>query len=70
MDGLGAFPAETEGEGAAALEPTIMDDGTKLFELEVSRIQWEVESGKFVDAVGYNGMVPGPTMRADMSSSG
>lgn len=63
---IGAFPAETEGVGAAVLEPTILDDGTKLFELVVDEVKWEVEPGKVVDALGYNGMVPGPTMFADI----
>lgn len=63
MEGsIGAFPAATEGVGAAVLEPTILEDGTKLFELTVDEVQWEVEPGRVVDAVGYNGMVPGPTM--------
>ncbi len=62
---LAAFPAETEGEGAAVLEPTVLDDGTKLFELTVDEVSWEVEPGKFVDALAYNGAVPGPTMYVD-----
>jgi manganese oxidase len=62
---IGAFPAQTQGEGAAVLEPTVLDDGTKLFELTVDETQWEVEPGKFVDAVAYNGIVPGPTMFVD-----
>jgi FtsP/CotA-like multicopper oxidase with cupredoxin domain len=66
QESIGAFPAETEGEGAAVLEPTIMDDGTKLFELTVSEIEWEVEPGKVVDAIAYNGAVPGPTLKADV----
>ena len=63
---IDAFPAETEGEGAAVLEPTIMEDGTKLFELTVDEVQWEVEPGKVVEAIGYNGAVPGPTLKADV----
>ncbi|MFP5308947.1 MAG: multicopper oxidase domain-containing protein [Actinomycetes bacterium] len=63
---VAAFPAETEGVGAAPLEPTLLPDGTKLFELVVDEVRWEVEPGKVVDAVGYNGMVPGPTMRVDV----
>lgn len=63
---IAAFPAETEGVGAAPLEPTLLPDGTKLFELVVDEVRWEVEPGKVVDAVGYNGMVPGPTMRVDV----
>ena len=66
QDSIGSFPAETEGVGAADLEPTILEDGTKLFELTVDEVQWEVEPGKIVDAIGYNGAVPGPTMRVDV----
>ncbi|HEX9889965.1 MAG TPA: multicopper oxidase domain-containing protein [Nitriliruptorales bacterium] len=65
VNSIGAFPAETEGQGAAVLEPTILEDGTKLFELTVDEVAWEVEPGKIVDAVGYNGIVPGPTMYVD-----
>lgn len=65
-DSIGAFPAETEGHGAAPLEPEVQPDGTKLFELTVDEVKWEVEPGKVVDAVGYNGIVPGPTMRVDV----
>lgn len=64
-DSIGSFPAVTEGVGAAVLEPEILDDGTKFFELVVDELQWEVEPGKVVDAIGYNGMVPGPTMHVD-----
>jgi len=63
---IGAFPAATEGTGAEVLEPTILGDRTKLFELTVDEVKWEVEPGKIVDAVGYNGIVPGPTMFADV----
>jgi manganese oxidase len=63
---MAAFPAETEGQGAAPMEPEILEDGTKFYELVVEEIQWEVEPGKFVDALAYNGMVPGPTLRVDV----
>ena len=66
---IGAFPAATEGVGAAVLEPTVLDDGTLLFELVADELKWEVEPGKFVDAVGYNGMVPGPTMYVPTGSN-
>jgi manganese oxidase len=59
------FPAKTEGLGAQDLAPTVLADGTKQFELTVEEIQWEVEPGKFVDAMAYNGQVPGPTMRVE-----
>ncbi|HEX6568035.1 MAG TPA: multicopper oxidase domain-containing protein [Acidimicrobiales bacterium] len=60
------FPAETEGVGNQVLEPEVKADGTKVFELTAEIVQWEVEPGKFVDAWTYNGMVPGPQLRADV----
>ena len=66
QDSIGSFPAETSGKGAQPLEPTILDDGTKLFELTVDEVDWEVEPGKIVKAVGYNGAIPGPTMNVDV----
>lgn len=66
QDSIGSFPAETEGVGAAILEPEVLEDGTRFFELVVDEVQWEVEPGKVVDAIGYNGMVPGPTMNVDV----
>lgn len=55
------FPAETEGVGNQKLEPVSIDpDGTKVFELEASIIEWEVEPGKVVEAWAYNGQVPAP----------
>ena len=56
----GAFPAETEGKGGVLLEPTILADGTKEWELTAS-VFTETEPDKFVEAWGYNGMVPGPS---------
>ncbi len=66
QDSLAAFPAETAGKGAQVMEPTIMEDGTKLFELVVDEVEWEVEPGKVVDALAYNGQIPGPTLKADI----
>lgn len=65
-ESIGAFPAETEGEGAQVMEPEILPDGTKLFELVVDEVEWEVEPGKVVDALAYNGQIPGPTLKADL----
>jgi len=62
----GQFPAETKGKGNQVLEPTILPDGTKQWELTASEIQWETEPGIFVDAYAYNGTVPGPQLHADV----
>ncbi|MGD9796971.1 MAG: multicopper oxidase domain-containing protein [Acidimicrobiia bacterium] len=58
-----AFPAATEGVGAPDLAPVVLADGTKEFTLTTSEIDWEVEPGKVVKAMAYNGTVPGPTIR-------
>ena len=60
------FPAETEGRGNEVLEPEILPDGTKRFELTAEIVEWEVEPGKFVEAWTYNGMVPGPYLKVDV----
>jgi len=60
------FPAETEGRGNEVLEPEIQPDGTLQWELTASVIQWETEPGTFVEAYAYNGMVPGPQLRAEV----
>lgn len=58
-----AFPDKTAGLGGQQLAPKVLADGTKVFELTASVIKWEVEKGKFVDAMAYNGAVPGPTIK-------
>lgn len=60
------FPAKTTGKGGVPLEPTILADGTKQWELTASVFQWETDPGTFVEAWGYNGMVPGPELRAQV----
>jgi manganese oxidase len=60
------FPAETEGRGGQLLEPVITDDGVKQWELTASAFDWEIEPGVFVKAMGYNGVVPGPELRAEL----
>ena len=67
LDSMLAFPAETEGVGNVPLEPSeIKTDGTKVFDLTASVVQWEVAPGQTVDAWAYNGMVPGPWIKLDV----
>ncbi len=61
-----AYPAATEGVGGADLEPTILPDGTKQFDLTAEIVDWEVEPGKIVQAWTYNGTVPAPTIRLEI----
>lgn len=56
------FPAETKGYGLQRLEPKI-ENGVKVFDLTCSKIQWETEPGKVVEAWAYNEQVPGPEIR-------
>ncbi|MEK7808742.1 MAG: copper oxidase [Chloroflexota bacterium] len=44
------------------LKPT-EKDGFKVFEVTCKDIKWEIEPGKSVEAMSYNGIVPGPEIR-------
>ena len=61
-----AFPAKTEGLGGQLLPPKVLPDGTKQFDLTAKIVDWELEPGKIVKAWTYNGVVPGPTLKADV----
>ncbi|HSJ50264.1 MAG TPA: multicopper oxidase domain-containing protein, partial [Actinomycetota bacterium] len=61
-EGVEAFPAETEALGNQPLEPTL-EDGVKVFELTAEEVRWETKPGTFVEAMGFNGTVPGPEIR-------
>jgi FtsP/CotA-like multicopper oxidase with cupredoxin domain len=61
-----AFPAETEGLGNQILEPEVQADGTLQWELTASVVEWETEPGKVQEAYAYNGVVPGPQLRAQV----
>jgi FtsP/CotA-like multicopper oxidase with cupredoxin domain len=60
--GIKSFPAPTEGKGNQPLAPRL-ENGVKVFDLETSIVQWEVEPGRRVEAWAYNGQVPGPQIR-------
>jgi FtsP/CotA-like multicopper oxidase with cupredoxin domain len=66
MDSILAFPAETEGRGNQPIEPEVLPDGTKRFELTAAIVDWEVRPGEVVQAWAYNGMVPGPRIDLDV----
>ncbi len=57
------FPAETEGLRNEVLEPTeVKADGTKVVDLTMEAAPWEVSPGNVVDAMTFNGTVPGPLL--------
>ena len=39
------------------------EDGFQVFEVKCQHVQWETKPGESVDAMAYNGMVPGPEIR-------
>jgi FtsP/CotA-like multicopper oxidase with cupredoxin domain len=53
----------TSTKGNVPLEPRIVD-GVKNFDITASVVKWEVAPGEFMEAWAYNGMVPGPLLRA------
>ena len=59
--GVDAFLAgsQTSTQGNQLLQPT-MDGTTKVFALSVQNVKWEVSKGQFVDAMAFNGQIPGP----------
>ena len=67
QEGVDAFLANrtspiTEGVGAVEL-PWRMEDGVRVFELTCQAVEWEVTPGQREQALTYNGIVPGPTLR-------
>jgi uncharacterized cupredoxin-like copper-binding protein len=60
-----SFPAETKGAGGLEMNPQIVD-GVKVFDLTADELRWEVEPGKIVDAMAYNGQIPGPQIHAQV----
>ncbi len=68
LEGVAAFPAETEGQGNVIMEP-VMDGDVKVYELTASEFEWEVEPGVWRSAMGYNGMVPGPQIRVQLGDT-
>jgi manganese oxidase len=60
--GIKSFPAKTAGKGNQVLAPR-MEGRVKVFDITASKIMWEVEPGRSVEALAYNGQVPGPQIR-------
>lgn len=65
-EGVAAFPVETEGRGNQPLEPEVLADGTKVFELTADEIDWETKPGVVKAGMAYNGQIPGPQLHADL----
>ena len=59
--GVDAFLAgdQTDTLGNQPLRPT-MDGTTKVYSLTATNVEWEVSKGQFVEAMAFNGQIPGP----------
>ncbi len=58
-----SYTAPTDARGDRVLEPNIATDGTKVFELTASVIDWNILPGEQVQAYAFNRQVPGPRIR-------
>ena len=65
--GTAAFAHTTGVPGSTpdpvTLQPRLLADGTKQFELTAKIVPWEVTKNTLIDAWTYNGTVPGPILR-------
>ena len=43
--------------------PFTLDGDTKVFQINMKPIKWEVQPGAVIDSYSYNGIVPGPEIR-------
>jgi FtsP/CotA-like multicopper oxidase with cupredoxin domain len=55
--------------GDQPLEPRVDAQGVKVFELETSVVRWTILPGVTVDALAFNGQVPGPRLRIRQGDS-
>lgn len=58
-----SYTAPADARGDRALEPRIANDGTKVFDLNVSVIDWNILADEQVQAYAFNRQVPGPRIR-------
>jgi FtsP/CotA-like multicopper oxidase with cupredoxin domain len=57
-----AFPAKTQGTGLQELASTVVG-GVREFALTCGALQWEVTPGVRLNALAFNGQIPGPIIR-------
>ena len=59
---IAAYPAKTQGTGLQELPSTVVD-GVREFAITCGTTKWEVTPGVTLNAIAYNGQVPGPIIR-------
>ena len=65
MKGVKAYPAKTNGIGNQPLAPKV-ENGVKVYDLTAAEIDWEVAPGEIKHGMAFNGMIPGPVIRATL----
>jgi manganese oxidase len=58
-----SYTAPADARGDRVLQPNIATDGTKVFDLTASVIDWNILPGEQVQAYAFNRQVPGPRIR-------
>jgi FtsP/CotA-like multicopper oxidase with cupredoxin domain len=61
-----SFPVKTDGLGGQPMQPKILADGTKEFDLTAAVSSWQVDATKTVQAWLYNGTFPGPSIHVNV----
>ena len=69
----GAAPARTDPRTGGSVVPVVtpdvpdmpwrLENGVKVFEIEVNHVRTEFVPGRIVDGWGFNGSIPGPTIQ-------
>jgi manganese oxidase len=61
-----SFPVKTAGAGGQTMQPKVLGDGTKEFDITAAISSWQVDATKTVQAWLYNGTFPGPSIHVNV----
>ena len=61
-----SYPVQTNGLGGQPMQPRILADGTKEFDITAAISSWQVDATRTVQAWLYNGTFPGPTIHVNV----
>lgn len=61
-----SFPVTTSGAGGQVMQPKVLADGTKEFDVTAAVGSWQVDATHTVQAWLYNGTFPGPTIHVNV----
>ena len=67
--GVGALGLTGGRVGPLAVRPAHAASGVREIQLETRAVKWELAPGRTIEAMAYNGRVPGPEIRLRYCSS-